>query len=224
MGPLPGFAIGLEMEARQKKSLRFAFRRHYCIQPWTDFMELHWGWNCQIYVTPVSPQEVCVAMISSSPKLRLDEALVEFPSLSDRLRNGQHSSGERGAITVNRTLQRVFRGRTVLAGDASGGVDAITGEGIGLAFPQTELLADCLSTQNLPRYQRERRALIRRPALMAHLMLLLARHHRLRQRTLQAFHTRPRLFAGMLAMHVGAGSTTGYFANGLALGWNLLRA
>ena len=60
--------------ATQKKNLRFAFRRHYRVAPWTDFMELHWGRHCQIYVTPVGGEEVCVALISSSPKLRLEDA------------------------------------------------------------------------------------------------------------------------------------------------------
>ncbi|HEX4545025.1 MAG TPA: NAD(P)/FAD-dependent oxidoreductase, partial [Candidatus Acidoferrum sp.] len=57
-------------DAPPKKNLRFAFRRHYRVAPWTDFMELHWGRNCQVYVTPVCREEVCVALISSSPKLR----------------------------------------------------------------------------------------------------------------------------------------------------------
>src|ERR1017187_2242175 len=72
---------GHESDARQKKSLRFAFRRHYRIAPWTNFMELHWGRNCQVYVTPVGREEICVALICSSPALRLDAALAEFPEL-----------------------------------------------------------------------------------------------------------------------------------------------
>ena len=53
-----------ELDAHRDKNLRFAFRRHYRIAPWTGFMELHWGRHCQVYVTPVSREEVCVAMIS----------------------------------------------------------------------------------------------------------------------------------------------------------------
>ncbi|MGB8472645.1 MAG: FAD-dependent monooxygenase [Candidatus Acidiferrum sp.] len=26
---------------------RFAFRRHYCLEPWTDFTEIHWGHKAQ---------------------------------------------------------------------------------------------------------------------------------------------------------------------------------
>jgi len=216
------------LDRHEKKNLRFGFRRHYRVAPWTDFMELHWGdcqsHACQIYVTPVSREEVCLALISSNPQMRLDAALAQFPGLAARLQHAEHASSERGAITVSRQLRRVYRGRTVLVGDASGGVDAITGEGLCLAFRQAALLADCLGGGNLARYQAEHRRLIRRPALMARLMLRMGKHERLRRRTMQVFESSPRLFAGMLAMHVGAGSARDYIANGISMGWRLLTA
>ena len=188
-------------------------------------MELHWGRHCQVYVTPVSRDEVCVALISSSPKLRLrQDALGEFPELCARLENAELASSERGAITITRRLRRVYRGRTVLVGDASGGVDAITGEGLCLTFRQAALLGDCLASGDLARYQKGHRALIRRPALMARMMLFMARHSRLRQRAMQVFQSSPRSFAGMLAMHVGEGSARDHISNGIALGWELLKA
>jgi len=215
-----------DLDAMQEKTLRFAFRRHYRVPPWTDFMELHWGRHCQVYVTPVSREEVCVAMISSSPKLllRLEDGLGEFPELCARLEDAEQASSERGAITVTRRLRRVYRGRTVLVGDASGGVDAITGEGLCLSFRQAALLGDCLASGDLARYQKGHRALIRRPALMAHMMLFLAKHSHLRRRTMQVFQSSPRSFAGMLALHVGEGSTRDHILNGMALGWELLKA
>ena len=213
-----------KLDAHQKKELRFAFRSHYNIAPYTDFMELHWGRSCQIYVTPVAADQICVALISESPKLRLEEALGEFPELSERLRGVKHASTERGAITVNRKLRRVYRDHAVLVGDASGGVDAITGEGLCLAFRQAALLADCLATGDLARYQREHRKLGRRPALMARLMLMMAKRRFLRERTMRAFESNPERFAAMLAMHVGAGSTREYVSNGISLGWGLLHA
>lgn len=204
-------------------NLRFAFRRHYRVAPWTDFMELHWGHDCQIYVTPVDREEVCIALISSSPKLRLEDALAEFPELCPHLENAEYSSAERGAITVTRKLPRVYRGRTVLVGDASGSVDAITGEGLCLSFRQAALLADCLAAGNLARYQAGHRALSRRPVFMARLMLFMARHDRLRRRTMRVFQSTPRRYAEMLAMHVGEGSTRDRLSHGIALGWDLLK-
>src|ERR1700704_5821038 len=212
------------LDTPPKKNLRFAFRRHYRVAPWTAFMDLHWGRHCQVYVTPVGREEVCVALISSSQKLRLDGALGEFPELCSRLENAGLASSERGAITITRRLRRVYRGRTVLVGDASGGVDAITGEGLCLTFRQAALLGDCLASGDLARYQKGHRALLRRPALMARMMLFMARHNRLRHRTMQVFESNPSSFAGMLAMHVGEGSARHHISNGIALGWELLKA
>jgi flavin-dependent dehydrogenase len=227
-------------DARQSKNLRFAFLRHYRVAPWTDFMELHWGRDCQVYVTPVSREEVCVALISFDPKLRLrrglqerrlqerglqkEDALAEFPQLWAHLKDAEYASGERGAITVTRSLGRVYRGHTVLVGDASCGVDAITGEGLCLAFRQASLLGDCLASGKPDRYQKSHRALLRRPTLMAHLMLFMARHNRLRQRAIRVFQSHPRSFARMLAMHVGEGSAREHISNGIAVGWELLKA
>jgi flavin-dependent dehydrogenase len=217
----------------QNKNLRFGFRRHYRVTPWTDFMELHWGRLCQVYVTPVSHEEVCVALVSSNPQMRLgprmpgqqmEDALGEFPELLARFKKAEPASSERGAITVTRRFRRVYRGRTVLVGDASGGVDAITGEGLCLSFRQAALLGESLASGNLARYQKSHRSLMRRPALMARMMLFMAQHPHLRRRAMQVFQSSPRSFAGMLAMHVGAGCTRDYVANGIALGWQLLKA
>jgi len=213
-----------DADTAQNKNLRFAFRRHYRVAPWTEFMELHWGQQCQIYATPVSNDEVCIALISSSQKLRLDDALGQFPELCARLAHAELASSERGAITVTRKLRRVYRDHTVLVGDASAGIDAITGEGLCLSFRQAALLGECLASGNLARYQGVHRTLVQRPALMARLMLFMGNHARLRRRTMQVFRSNPGSFAGMLAMHVGAGSTQDYISNGITLGWELLKA
>jgi flavin-dependent dehydrogenase len=215
-----------EVDAHRKKNLRFAFRRHYRVAPWTGFMELHWGRHCQVYVTPVGREEVCVVLISSSPKLRLriEDGLGEFPELCARLENAELASSERGAITVTQRLRRVYRGQTVLVGDASGGVDAITGEGLCLTFRQAALLGACLASGDLARYQKGHRTLTRLPVLMARMMLFMSKHSHLRQRAMQVFQSSPRSFAGMLAMHVGEGSTRDHISNGVALGWELLKA
>jgi flavin-dependent dehydrogenase len=202
---------------------RFAFRRHYRISPWTDCMELHWGPKCQVYVTPVAADEVCVALISRDPHLRLDAALTVFPELLARLR-GAEPSAERGAISSTRKLNRVHNGRVALVGDASGVVDAITGEGLCLSLLQAEVLADCFAAGSLKRYQPVHRDLSRRPALMARLMLTLDWKVSLRQRAMRAFDSDPRLFERMLSMHVGALSPIDFVANGLSLGWRMLNA
>jgi flavin-dependent dehydrogenase len=203
---------------------RFAYRRHYRVAPWTEMMELHWGPGCQLYITPVGSDEICVALISRDPKLRLDAALTHFPRAQARLAGAEYTSTEQGALSVTRKLARVCSERIALIGDASGGVDAITGEGLCLAFRQAALLAECLQAGSLGRYQAGHRALGRRPAFMAGAMLLLEQRDGLRRRAMEAFMKEPRIFARLLRMHVGMETPAGFARNSLALGWNLLFA
>ena len=212
------------LDRYQCDRMRFAFRRHYRIAPWSDCMELHWGPGCQIYVTPVAADEVCVALISRNPDLRLDDALPALPALQARLQAATPASTERGAISSTRKLRHVYDRNVVLVGDASGMVDAITGEGLCLSFSHAQLLADCLVTGDLKRYQQVHRKLATRPVLMARLMLTLEWKAWFRQRVMRAFGSDPRMFADMLAMHVGALSPVDFAATGLSLGWRVLNA
>lgn len=201
---------------------RFGFRRHYRVAPWTDCMELYWGDACQVYVTPVGADEVCVAMLSKDPQRRLEEALRQFPEILERLAGADRASAQRGAITASRRLQRVSRGRVALIGDASGSVDAITGEGLCLAFQQALALADSLESGDLRAYQEHHARIARRPTLMAALMLAMDDRRSLRRRAMRALASQPRIFARMLAMHVGALSPLDFAVSGLALGRRML--
>ena len=191
------------LDARTLGPLRFGFRMHYRMAPWSDYMELHWGAGCQIYVTPVGPQAVCLALLSRDSHLRLDAALEQFPQLAARLAGVPHETAERGAVTANGRLRRVYRGRVALVGDASGSVDAITGEGLCLAFQQAVALADSLARETLEPYQAAHRRLARRPTLMSKLLLTMDRRSWLRERVLRAMASDPRIFRKMLSMHVG---------------------
>jgi menaquinone-9 beta-reductase len=194
------------LNAASCQSSRFGFRRHYRISPWTDFVEVHWGARCQIYVTPVSGDEVGVALLSSDSHVRLDSGLQEFPELQRRLQGAATCSGERGAVTVSRRLRRVFRGRTALIGDASGSVDAITGEGLSLSFHQAIALSDALYCGDLAPYQVEHRRLARRPAFIASLLLQMDRFPLLRRGVFRLMAFEPPIFARLLAMHAPGGS------------------
>jgi menaquinone-9 beta-reductase len=204
-------------------SRRFGFRRHYRVAPWTDCMEIYWGAGCQMYVTPVSADEVCAAVISRDRHLRFDQALRTFPELITRLSESAPVGAERGAMTAFSSLRNVVRGRVALIGDASGSVDAITGEGLCLAFQQAIALASALASGNLDAYQQEHRRLLRRSAFMARLMLSLDEFGWLRERALRAFPATPAAFSTLLAAHVGALSLAESLIRGvLPLGWQML--
>lgn len=212
------------LNAGSRTKLRYAFRRHYRVAPWTDRMEIYWGKYSQAYATAVNRDEVCVASASCNPHLRLEEAVDEFPELSARLSGVVATSTERGAVSANCRLRRVWRKNIALIGDASGTVDAITGEGLDLAFSQALALANCLKEGSLAGYQAAHRSLALRPSVMARLMLTLDGRPRLQRRTLQVLHRRPEIFRRLLALHVGRLSPIRMAADGLTLGWGLLTA
>jgi len=191
------------LDAVHNESFRYGFRRHYRVRPWTRFMEIYWGPGSQMYVTPVGGGESCVALITRDPHVRLEAALVSFPELAQKLQGAPAIGEERGAITATRRLRRIYRGNAVLVGDASGSVDAITGEGISLAFRQALALADALAAGDLAAYQAAHRRMRRRPACMARLMLMLDRFPRLRPHVLRAFAAEPAIFERLLAVHAG---------------------
>jgi flavin-dependent dehydrogenase len=188
------------LDATVHEFARYGFRRHYRMPPWTDFVEVHWGKCCQIYVTPVSREEIGVALLSRDPRLRLDTALDEFPHLKRRLLHAE-SGAERGAVTVSRRLRRVSLGRTVLIGDASGSVDAITGDGLSLSFHQAVALSEALVSGDLASYQTAHRRLARRPMLAARLLLALDRFPSLRRGVFRMLALEPPIFEALLASH-----------------------
>jgi len=214
--------IGLDSNARLEK--RFAQRRHFRLKPWTDCMEIHWSNRAQAYVTPLSNDETCVALISRDPRMRLADVWREFPALTRYLRHAEPSSSERGAVTVTRRLRQVYRGNVALIGDASGSVDAITGEGLCLSFRQALALADALSKGRLLSYQRVHRQLARRPHLMGRLLLMLDQYPALRKRAVRILAEDPGLFARLLAAHLGETSATFLAATSLRLGRQFLTA
>ncbi|GAC1664121.1 MAG: NAD(P)/FAD-dependent oxidoreductase [Candidatus Acidiferrum sp.] len=203
-------------------SYRFAFRRHYRVKPWSGHAEVYWGTGLQAYVTPLTENDVCVAIISRDPHLRLENAFQEFPQLAKNLLGVPAISTERGAITAMRRLDHLYRGNVVLIGDASGGVDAITGEGLGLAFRQASALAAALATGDLARYEREHRQMSRRPTLMARLMLLLDQQHTRRQRVLRVLAADPGLFARLVSVHVGVTSPAHLATPGALFGLGIM--
>jgi len=189
---------------------RFGFSRHYALSPWTEFMEIHWADECQLYITNVSDGEICVALLSRSAALRPEEALRRFPEVARRLSDAAiEPARERGGISVHRRLQAVVRGPVALVGDASGSVDAVSGEGLCLLFQHACALAESLEKGDLLLYQAEHRRIGRRPEWMAELLLLLDCRRHLRNGVMAIFDACPGVFARLLAMHVGGRTRRG---------------
>ncbi len=206
----------------RRDSRRFGFRVHFRARPWTDYVEGHLAEGCQLYITPVAAEEVGVALLCRDPKQRVRDALRTFPEIAARLAGAEETSRERGALTASRCLQRVTRGNIALIGDASGSVDAISGEGLCLGFRQAVALADAMEQQNLSLYESAHRRLARRPLFMADFMLAMDHAPWLRRRALPALAAHPKLLRGLLAMHIGAARKTDFAADCVSLGWRML--
>ena len=212
---------GLEVPVASRP--RFAFRRHYRVEPWTDCVEIYWGRNAQAYVTPVGRDHACVVLISGSSAVRSASITADFPGLAERLALAEPGRDE-GAVTLTCGFRRVHHDRIALIGDASGSVDAITGEGLCLSFQQATALADALASGDLSNYQTAHRRLARRPTLMGRLLLLLDGQSKMHSRAMRALAAHPDLFARLLSVHVGATSPGHIAATGALLGWRLLAA
>jgi flavin-dependent dehydrogenase len=212
---------GLDAPARQNQ--RYATRRHYRVRPWTDHVEIYWGHRAQAYVTPIGRDEVCIVVMATCPKdANFDSALRDCPQLKQHLTGAELASRERGAVTQMHSLRAVHSGNVALVGDASGGVDAITGEGLRLAFRQAIALADAMERGDLPSYARAHRNLARKPTLMGNLLLTLSGNYTLRARSIRMLAKRPQLFARLLAIHTGRAAWGDLLFAGTHLGWRLL--
>jgi len=183
---------------------RFGVRRHYSMAPWTDLVEVHWGPGCEAYVTPVAPDEIGIAMLwSDGPgkKTDFDDLLDRLPALRDRLTGAPIGSRDRGAGPLHQKVLAVYRGNMALVGDASGYLDAITGEGMAVALHQSAALVDALLAGDLSLYAAAHRRIARLPDFMTSLVLGLERRPNLRRRALRALAAEPALFSRLLGIH-----------------------
>jgi menaquinone-9 beta-reductase len=212
---------GLDSPIRQ--SMRYATRRHYRVRPWSEFVEFYWVPRAQAYVTPIGREEVCIVVMAKRVEdAAFDPMLQDCPQLAQRLAGAQLASRERGAITQMHSLRSVHSGNIALVGDASGGVDAITGEGLRLAFAQAIALADAMERDDLAIYARAHREQARKPALLGNFLLTLAGNDRLRVRSLRILANRPQLFAQLLAVHAGRAALGDWLSAGAQIGWRFL--
>ena len=124
---------------------------------------------------------------------------------------------------MTRRLKQVAVGSIALVGDASGTADAITGEGMGMAFRQALLLAECFEIGDFNRYNRLHPAILQLPQTMSRVMLLMDRSEAFRNRALRMLATEPEIFARMLGVHLGSESLARFVVSrGLEVAWRLM--
>jgi menaquinone-9 beta-reductase len=127
-------ATGLEI-AVSRRGRRFGLRQHFAIAPWSDLIEVHWGRDIEAYVTPVAPDVTGIAILGPQGT-DFATAIRQVPELAARIEGAEPASTLRGAGPFGQRARRPSAGRVLLVGDASGYVDAITGEGVRLGLAQ----------------------------------------------------------------------------------------
>ena len=153
---------GLDGAPYRAAADRYGLRTHYRVAPWTDLVEVHWAPHAEAYVTPVAPDLVGVAVLGpradrdarGRPGAPHDGARAAAPGdppgdaqggppaafgeLAERLRGAPVAGRVLGAGPLRRRARRRTAGRVRLVGDASGYVDALTGEGVRVGLAQAE--------------------------------------------------------------------------------------
>ena len=90
-----------------------------------------------------------------------DATIASIPSLAERVAGAQPASELRGAGPFRQRAASPMSGRVLLVGDASGYVDAITGEGLRLGFDQARAAVACVAAERPADYGRAWREVTR---------------------------------------------------------------
>jgi menaquinone-9 beta-reductase len=202
-------AEGLDVE--QAVPRRYGLRRHFRRVPWTPYVEVHFASGIEAYVTPAGSERVGIAFLwedgTVPGRVGFDALLERFPRLAEPLTGVEPDSQPRGAGPLARVARARVADRFALVGDAAGYVDAVTGEGLTLAFACAEalgaLLPDALAKgagrDVLLPYERTFQRVFRKYSWTTHGLLMLARRPRLRRRVVRMLGRAPWLFERVLA-------------------------
>jgi flavin-dependent dehydrogenase len=208
---------------------RVGVRRHFRLPPWSDRVEVHWTDGVEAYVTPLGPERVGIALLWSAAGGRpgdFDTLLARVPTLRSRLGPAAAcpETAARGAGPFDVRVEPIARGRVLLVGDAAGYLDAITGEGLSLAFAAAAALVEATVTGDATAYPRAWERLRRRHIAVTRLALWAAGHPSVRRRVLRALARSPDAFRAFLALNTGAWGWGRALPGVGKLGLRLLRA
>lgn len=117
---------------------RFGLRRHLRVAPWTDLVEVHWAPDAEAYVTPVSEDLVGIAVLGPA-RTSWDATVAALPELAAHVADLPPAGPVLGAGPLRQRTTRRADGPVRLVGDASGYVDALTGEGIRVGLAQARV-------------------------------------------------------------------------------------
>jgi flavin-dependent dehydrogenase len=166
-------ALGLARPPRLPP--RLGARRHFACANVPECVEVHLARGMEAYLTPVAPDEVGVAILyTGARRAPFERLLAGFPALARRL--GEPRSRELGAGPFEQRARRRVAGRVLLAGDAAGYLDPLTGEGLHLGLASARLAVEAIRRGEPEAYERAWRRHARRPWGLTALLLQVRRH------------------------------------------------
>ncbi|WP_235874939.1 NAD(P)/FAD-dependent oxidoreductase [Saccharopolyspora aridisoli] len=173
---------------------RWGLRRHYALVPFTDTVEVTWASQSEAYVTPVGPDTVGVAILSSV-RGGFTQQLSAFPDLAARIANAEPISSVRGAGPLRQRASNRVAGRVLLVGDAAGYVDALTGEGLAVSLVTAAELVRCIRMDRPSDYEHAWKRTSRRSRWLTEALLWARRQPSLARRIVPTAAKNPWLFA-----------------------------
>ena len=215
---------GLQWVSHRKR--RFAVQQHFRRDPWSEYVEVHWAGDAEAYVTPCGRGEVGVAVLWAAEEKKagggqrlMESMLSRFPRLNASLQGARPSAGARAIGPMHQVARSPICNGVALVGDASGYLDAISGEGISLALAQAQALYDSIgpwmlsndrvpTARELQGYSRRISGMVRQHQLITRLVLFLSRKPRLAERAIKGLSRQPELFRWLLSANMGAVSAT----------------
>lgn len=194
--------VGLGARPQRSSARRFGLRRHYAIAPWSDLIEVRWTPHGEFYVTPLGPELVGVALLGRRGA-DFGAALADEPELAARLQADARGESPaqlgqvRGAGPLLQRTRARTAGRVLLIGDASGYVDALTGEGLRLGMAEAKAAVAAIAADDPARYERDWRAITRDFRVLTSGLVVAARSP-LRPAIVPAAVHLPRLYGGIV--------------------------
>lgn len=177
---------------------RYGLRRHFRARPWSDVVEVHWHPDAECYVTPVAEDLVGVAVLRDGEGGSYATSLKRFPAILERLAGAPAVTSVRGAGPLRQRVISRRAGRVLLAGDAAGYVDAITGEGVAVGLAGARELVDCLVRGTPEEYDRRWLAVSRRYRVLTGALLWARSRPAVRARIVPAARRVPMAFSALV--------------------------
>jgi flavin-dependent dehydrogenase len=195
----------LQLQLPPKRRIRLGIRRHYKVKPWSDFVEVYWSEQAEAYVTPVSDDQVGVAILfykdhAPTGSDKYEQLLKLFPRLNEHLGESPPSSHIRGAGPFEQRVSKGRKGRFFLVGDAAGYLDPLTGEGIKLGLDGAKAVVNCIVENKPKSYISAHKKILRKYWLMTDGLLRLRQIPFLRKLMIPFLRKTPKVFSIIISI------------------------